>query len=142
MFAGSGALGIESLSRGAQSCLFVERDRPALRVLRANLERLHLVNVARVVSENAWTMRIPPAGQGGYGLIFVDPPYRDVADSLAVLALLERLAPRLSSEGLVVFRHAAAAKFSTEPLRGLTRADERTFGRMRLLLLQRADRAD
>lgn len=137
MFAGSGALGIESLSRGARSCLFVERDRPALRVLRANLDKLRLADVARVVSQNAWTMRIPPAGQGGYGLIFVDPPYRDVADPLAVLALLERLAPRLSSEGFVVFRHATVTGFSTEPLQGLTPTDERTFGRMRLLLLQR-----
>ncbi len=139
LFAGSGALGIESLSRGARSCLFVERDRRTLRVLRANLARLRLSDVARVVGENAWTMRIPVAEPVGYGLIFVDPPYRAAADPFEVIALFERLAPRLSESGLVVFRHAAAAKLSANELRPLRCADERTFGRMRILLLERCD---
>jgi 16S rRNA (guanine966-N2)-methyltransferase len=139
LFAGSGALGIESLSRGARSCLFVERERPALRVLRANLAKLRLSEAARVVGENAWTMRIPPAEPDGYGLIFVDPPYRDVADPFDASGLLERAAARLSRGGLVVFRHAAWAKFSAEGLRSLRWADERTFGRMRIWLLERCD---
>lgn len=138
LFAGSGALGIESLSRGARSCLFVERDRQALRVLRANLEELRLSDVSRIAGENAWTMRIPPPASGGYGLIFVDPPYRDAVDPLRVADLLERLAPRLSEEGLIVFRYPASVEVRSEPLRSLKRVDERTFGTMRVLLLQRS----
>jgi 16S rRNA (guanine966-N2)-methyltransferase len=139
LFAGSGALGVESFSRGARACLFVERDRPALRVLRANVEKLKLEGAARISGENAWTMRIPPAEPDGYGLIFVDPPYRDVADPYRVCALLDRLAPRLSAEGVLVFRHAVAIGFSTESLQTLSVVDERVFGRMRVLLLQRSD---
>jgi 16S rRNA (guanine966-N2)-methyltransferase len=139
LFAGSGAFGIECLSRGARSCLLVEQDQRTLRVLRANLDRLRLSEVARVSAENAWTMRIPPVAPDGYGLIFVDPPYRDVADTNRVLDLLERTAGRLSEGGVVVFRHARSAGFSVEPLRWLRCVDERSFGTMRVLLLQRPD---
>jgi 16S rRNA (guanine966-N2)-methyltransferase len=142
LFAGTGALGIESLSRGARWCVFVERDRRTLRVLRANLEKLRLSSVARVAVDNAWTMRIPPAAPAGYGLIFVDPPYRDVAGPFDVTALLERLAPRLSPEGLVVFRHAVSTPFSVDRLRGLRCVDRRTIGKMCILLLERSDAGD
>lgn len=138
LFAGSGALGIECLSRGAHSCLFVERNRPALRVLRANLEKLHITHLASVSVENAWTMRIPPAATNGYGLMFIDPPYRDAIDPLRVLNLLERLTPRLTPKGVVVFRCPTATGFSTESLRSLKPIDDRTFGQMRLLLMRRA----
>ena len=139
LFAGSGALGIECLSRGARSCLFVEHDRRTLRVLHANIDKLRLSDVARVATANAWTMRIAPAAPDGYGLIFVDPPYREVADPQPTFDLLERAAVRLSDEGLLVFRHARSIRFSTEPLRSLCCVDERTFGTMRVLLLQRSD---
>lgn len=136
LFAGSGALGIESLSRGARSCVFVERDRRAVRVLRGNLRKLRLLDVATVAAENAWTMRIPPGLPEGYGLVFVDPPYSDAADPLRVAMLLERVAPRLTPEGLVVFRCPAALKLSTDTLDSLTYVDERVYGRMCLLLLR------
>ena len=135
LFAGSGALGIECLSRGARSCVFVERERAAVRALRGNLDRLKLAGAGRIASENAWTMRIPAAGEGGYGLIFVDPPFRAVADTHRVCALLQRLAPRLAPGGLVVFRLETSNKFSAESLQMLRCVDQRLFGRMRVLLL-------
>ncbi len=137
LFAGSGALGIESLSRGAASCLFVERDRTALRALRANLARLKLGEIARVGIENAWTMRIPAAA-GGYGLIFVDPPYPDAVDSLRVVDLLERAAAALSPEGWLAFRHDARQPLALTGLRGLVCDDERQYRRMELMLFRRA----
>ena len=142
LFAGSGALGIECLSRGARSCLFVERDRRTLRVLRANIEKLRLSNVARIAAENAWAMRIPASADEGYGLIFVDPPYRDVADTQRTIDLLERVAVRLSAGGLVVFRLGTSQEFSAEASRSLCCVDDRVFGGMRILLLQRSDAAD
>jgi 16S rRNA (guanine966-N2)-methyltransferase len=140
LFAGSGSLGIECLSRGARSCVFVEHDRRALRALRDNLAKLSLTSVARVVVENAWTLRIPPAIDRGYGLVFVDPPYRDVAEPSAALDLLERTPPRLSDEGLLVFRLARSVRFPVESLHALERVDERTFGKMRVLLLAKTGR--
>jgi 16S rRNA (guanine966-N2)-methyltransferase len=72
LFAGSGALGIEALSRGAASCVFVERDRAALRALRANLEVLGLAARTTVVTTDvlAWV----PAMRG-IDLALIDPPY-------------------------------------------------------------------
>jgi 16S rRNA (guanine966-N2)-methyltransferase len=139
LFAGSGALGIEALSRGAGSCVFVENDRRSLRSLRGNLERLGLMRASRLLVENAWAMRLPRADADGFGLVFVDPPYRDVEDPQRALDLFERLTPRVAPAGYVVFRCAAQTRFPTDRLRGLRCEDERTFGRMRLLLLRRAD---
>ncbi|MEP7112264.1 MAG: 16S rRNA (guanine(966)-N(2))-methyltransferase RsmD [Ilumatobacteraceae bacterium] len=72
LFAGSGALGIEALSRGAESCVFVERDRAALQALRTNIEVLGLTSRTTVVTSDvpAWA----PALRG-MDLALVDPPY-------------------------------------------------------------------
>ena len=72
LFAGSGALGIEALSRGAESCVFVERDRAALQALRANIDALGLKHRTTVVTSDvpAWV----PALRG-IDLALVDPPY-------------------------------------------------------------------
>jgi 16S rRNA (guanine966-N2)-methyltransferase len=140
LFAGSGALGIESLSRGARSCLFVESNRRALRVLRANLRLFGLTGVARVSAENAWTVRIPAVADAGFGLVFVDPPYADVADPTRVLDLLERLAPRVMSDGLLVLRHWVKTPFPKQRFSSVTCCDERTLGTTRVLLLSPTDR--
>ncbi len=135
MFAGTGSLGIEALSRGAASCVFIERDSRALRALRSNIEKLHIEEETRIVTENAWTLRVPPAEPDGYHLIFMDPPYRDVADTLRMLDLFERTAPRLAADGLIAFRHESKTAFPVEDLRTLECVDERHFGLMRMLLL-------
>src|SRR5437763_2820706 len=76
LFAGSGALGIEALSRGAATATFVERGRPALAALRANLEALRVE--AEVVPGDAAAFVRNAARDGrAYDLVFVDPPYRD-----------------------------------------------------------------
>ncbi len=143
VFAGTGGLGIEALSRGARSCVFVERDRRALRSLHQNIRRLRIDEICTVLSENAWTMR-PPAAPEGFGLVFVDPPYRDSEDPLRVVDLLERLAPALSAEGLIVYRQEARSRdvhvARTPPvqeLRGLRCLDERRIGSMKLVFLGR-----
>jgi 16S rRNA (guanine966-N2)-methyltransferase len=72
LYAGSGALGIEALSRGAGRCTFVERDRSALRALRTNIEALGLTDRATIVSSDvlAWVPSVR-----GVDVAFVDPPY-------------------------------------------------------------------
>src|SRR6187455_2186671 len=71
LFAGSGALGIEALSRGAEHCVFVERDRTALRALEANLDALGLRSRARVVTSDVMTV----VGSIDADVVFADPPY-------------------------------------------------------------------
>ena len=135
LFAGSGGLGIEAVSRGARSCLFVEHDRRGLRVLRENLARMGLVETCRVSGENAWTLRVPPPPDAGYGLVFVDPPYNDAADLVRLLDLLERIAPHMTPDGIIVFRHLRQTQLPTTALRSLRCIDNREIGTMRLWLL-------
>lgn len=85
LFAGSGALGIEALSRGAARCVFVERDRAALRALRDNLQSLGLEPRSTVVTSDA--MAWAPAMRG-VDLALIDPPYTFEAWP-QLLALLE-----------------------------------------------------
>ncbi|HEX9890756.1 MAG TPA: RsmD family RNA methyltransferase [Actinomycetota bacterium] len=91
LYAGTGAVGIEALSRGAASCTFVDATPAAVRVIRDNLARTHLEG--RVVRADAGRFLARPSGP--YDLAFVDPPYGEPANRLkAVLAQLpDRLAP-------------------------------------------------
>lgn len=127
LFAGSGSLGIEALSRGAARCTFVERDRGALRTLRENIERLRLADRSKLLAENAWTLRIPRPDCGGYGLIFADPPYRDAERAERVMDLLDRVGSRLTEGGLMVFRHASGTDFSSLEYRTIEGVDSRRY---------------
>ena len=125
VFAGSGALGLEALSRGAASGLFVEESRAVARVLEANVAALGLEARARVVLRDAASALRALAAEGAqFDLCFVDPPY---ASSLAAeaLGLLAR-GGLLSSRALLVAesdrRHAPG------PIAGLSLALERRYG--------------
>ena len=87
LFAGSGAAGIEALSRGAAWATFVERDRKAAEVMEANLRRANLADLATVVRASVERFLADPSG-GPFDLVFLDPPYEDRA---ALVATLERL---------------------------------------------------
>jgi 16S rRNA (guanine966-N2)-methyltransferase len=71
LFAGSGAVGIEALSRGAEHCVFVERDRTALRALDENIETLGLAECSRVMTSDAMAV----ASSLDCDILFADPPY-------------------------------------------------------------------
>ena len=91
VFAGTGALGLEALSRGAAHATFIEHDRAALAALRANIAALRAEQRSRVLAVDALT---PPAGQP-CSLIFLDPPYgKDlVPRALARLQATEWISP-------------------------------------------------
>lgn len=107
-YAGTGSLGLESLSRGASHCLFLERDRSALRVLEENVRDLGLADRSRILARDAaspgWIMGLE---EGSVRLVFLDPPYASVEDAAGlarVSALLEPLLPKLEPGGVVVLR--------------------------------------
>jgi 16S rRNA (guanine966-N2)-methyltransferase len=107
LFAGSGAAGIEALSRGAAHATFVERDPGATRVIAINLERTHQDRErANVVTADAlsWLRRTPAAGTTGrsYDVVFLDPPY---AETGLLTAALEALGPHLVLGARVVAKH-------------------------------------
>lgn len=134
VFAGSGSLGLEALSRGARNCIFVERDRSAAKAIEQNVAKLRAGPRCRIVRENAWAMR-PPAGE--FGLIFVDPPYRDAEDPVRVSDLLDRFAGRLGAGGLLVLRYEGHGAAQERVPVALVLADERMIGAMHILLLAR-----
>ena len=89
LFAGSGALAIEALSRGARFALFVDNGAEARALLRANVEALGLGGVTRIWRADAARLGAAPAG-GPFGLAFLDPPYGQGLAELALAALVQR----------------------------------------------------
>ena len=103
LFAGSGAAGIEALSRGARSATFIEHDPEAVRVIAANLAHTHLADRGTIIRAEAldW-LRRASTGQARFSVVILDPPY-DQPDLLA--GALEALAPRLAPGARVVAKH-------------------------------------
>ena len=100
LYAGSGSLGIEALSRGATAAVFVERHRAAADTIRENLRRTGLSDLADVVvSDVDRFLAGPPSAS--FDLALLDPPYAE----RAILPRLERLLPWLAAEALVVVKH-------------------------------------
>jgi 16S rRNA (guanine966-N2)-methyltransferase len=124
LFAGSGALGIEALSRGAAHAVFVERARPALAVLRENLAALDLgPDVAEVRPREARTaLRNARAAAETYDLVFLDPPYRLAAGMADELT--EGLAGLLAPGARVVTESDHRAPL----ILGLDATHERRYG--------------
>src|SRR5258708_4464290 len=88
LFAGSGALGIEALSRGAASVTFVDRQPRGLAILRQNLDVLGLKDRAKVVrSDVVHWLEASPDAINGAGFVFLDPPYDDVVLDRAMMVL-------------------------------------------------------
>ena len=129
-FAGTGAFGIEALSRGAARAAFIETDRAALRALRQNLAALDEEDAADVISGDAIR---PPRAPFACALAFLDPPYRSGLAAPALIALggMGWLAPR----AIAVVEIAADEAFSLPD--GFTLTDERKYGAAKLVFLRR-----
>jgi 16S rRNA (guanine966-N2)-methyltransferase len=102
LFAGSGAIGIEALSRGAAQVTFVDREPRGLAILRQNLDALELKERARVVRGDVVRWLESSADEvGRAGLVILDPPYDDVVFDRALMAL-----DRSLSDAIVVAEHS------------------------------------
>lgn len=128
LFAGSGALGLEALSRGAAHVTFIERDAAAVRAIKANLEKLGALDRAEVRATSALTL--PPALP--FDLILADPPYGD--DAVPVVQAIER-ANWLAEGGWMSIE--TARKHAVAERDGWTIDAARDTGPARLTLLRR-----
>ena len=133
LFAGSGALGIEALSRGAEFALFVDNGAEARALLRANVEALALGGVTRIWRADATRLGSAPAG-GPFALAFLDPPYGQGLADPALASLVE--GAWLEPNALCVVEEAAKADIVAPA--GLARVDERVYGDTRIVIFQRA----
>jgi 16S rRNA (guanine(966)-N(2))-methyltransferase RsmD len=111
LYAGSGAVGIEAISRGAASVVFVERAETALSALRANLTRLGLAEGFRIQSSSVGAfLRLHRPGMQRYDLVFLDPPYDSLKEYASALGLLGLSDGLVASGGLVIAEHRRKEK--------------------------------
>ncbi len=127
LYAGSGALGLEALSRGAASVTFVESDRAACRVISENLAKLRFTGARVACADAIWTLRQETRT---YDLVLVDPPYEQWAELEPRLA--ESLARVLAPDGLLVVETGSR----TEPALPLALRTSRRYGSARLTLFE------
>jgi 16S rRNA (guanine(966)-N(2))-methyltransferase RsmD len=138
LFAGSGAAGIEALSRGAAHATFVERDGSAIRTIEANLDRTHLMDRATIVNADAiaWLTGPAAARAAPFGIVFVDPPYAQVE---LLAATLTAVTPLLGPRARVVAKHFWRDRPPTAI--GLLASErERRFGETALTFYRLEDR--
>jgi 16S rRNA (guanine966-N2)-methyltransferase len=140
LFAGTGALGLEAASRGAEQVTLVERDRKAFELLQENVKNaksalakqgfapeLRAVNVA--------AQRFLEGDSGGFDLVFLDPPYE--IDHESVAKMYSALHLRLNEDALLVFERSSRARFDLpEDLKLLT---EKSYGDTILMFIKRKE---
>jgi 16S rRNA (guanine966-N2)-methyltransferase len=133
LFAGTGALGIEAISRGAAFALFVDNGTEARALLRGNVEALGLGGVTKVFRRDATALGVvhpnPP-----FSLAFVDPPYGRGLAGQALCAA--RDGGWLTADGLVVVEEATASAFTAPD--GFVTLDRRSYDDTEFVILQRA----
>ncbi len=131
LYAGSGALGIEALSRGAAAAVFIEAARPALSVLRDNLTKLDLLSSSKVLAVRLEVARPQLAREQPFDLVLCDPPWRDAHAALEQLQDLAELGV-FAPTARVVLEHSAkeplAAAASSGTRNRLFVTDERRWG--------------
>jgi 16S rRNA (guanine966-N2)-methyltransferase len=133
VFAGSGALGLEAMSHGADFCLFVDRDEAARAAIGANVGVLKLGDCTRIDRRDATTLSARTAADGGpFDIAFLDPPYGKGLGEAALARLLagDWLAP----DALAVLERGAGDPVPTPE--GFELLDERTWGAARVSFLR------
>jgi 16S rRNA (guanine966-N2)-methyltransferase len=131
VFAGSGAMGLEALSRGATRCVFVERDREACRVIERNLEKLRLTGAVVVCQDAARALREEQARGRRYDLVLVDAPYEEW--ERCETSVGELVAAVLEERGLAVVETSSRV----EPSLPLDLVTTRRYGSARITVFTR-----
>ena len=135
LFAGSGSLGIEALSRGAAWCDFVDKDKKCSEVIKKNLLHTNFREKSKVytLTSKRFTDDLNKhLVFVKYDFIFLSPPYAQRID----VGLLNNLSKILKNRGVVIFEHAKETKLPTG-LAGLTLLDQRTYGAATISFLQK-----
>jgi 16S rRNA (guanine966-N2)-methyltransferase len=131
LFAGTGAMGLEALSRGARYCLFIEQNAEVRATLRRNVEELGLTGATKIWRRDV--TKLGPAGRlGAFGLIILDPPYGKGLGQLALASALE--GGWIEPGGICVLEEAASADIDLP--QGFELLDQRRYGDTQVVFLQ------
>ncbi len=135
LYAGIGTVGLEFLSSGARSVIFIEKDTNCLKVLRENIKKLGFIENSRIIAKPL------PKGLSGlegtkYGLIFADPPYGDKNSSMIIKEILAK--GLLADGGYLIWETAAKSKDKTALAEdsGLTLVKQKSYGDTVLHIMQ------
>ncbi|MEM7425627.1 MAG: 16S rRNA (guanine(966)-N(2))-methyltransferase RsmD [Pseudomonadota bacterium] len=133
LFAGTGALGLEALSRGARFCLFIDEAASSRALIRRNVEAMGAMGASKIWRRDATRLgRIE--NMPAFDLLFADPPYGKGLGEKAIRSALEN--GWLADNAVCVLEEAAKAE--PGPIEGLDEVDRRTYGDTQLLILRRA----
>lgn len=130
-FAGTGAFGLEALSRGARHASFIEQDRTARAVLQKNIAALGEASHSAILTADATR---PPRATGACSLVFLDPPYEEDLATPALKALTQ--SNWIAKEALVIVE--IAVKEELDEPEAFTRLDERRYGAAKFVFLKYA----
>ncbi len=132
LFAGTGALGLEALSRGASFCLFIDDSAEARALIRRNVEDFGLTGQTKIFRRDASDLGDAGARGGGYGLAFLDPPYDRGLAEKALLALAQ--GGWLLQDAVAVVEERSANTVALPS--GFTELDRRAYGETQVLFLR------
>ncbi len=138
LFAGTGSLGLEALSRGAAFASFFDTDPRAISVLKKNLDKLRFTGQAAVHRISAFQAQL--VLKGAVDFVFIDPPYpfyREKPEEMKALGRSWSEGDLLAPEGVLLVEHPPGAGWG-ESLSGLHRVDERSYGGTLLSFYRRA----
>ena len=148
LFAGTGVIGLEALSRGAEFCTFIERDQTCIATIRENIRRARLEAATRAVRADAFRAADMLAEDGPFDLIFIDPPYR-LLRGRRNFERVEGLVARAGENDLLAEGGTAVLRFPADVrVAGhagpVTQVDRRRYGGMKVALFRRppSPRAD
>jgi len=143
VFAGTGSLGIEALSRGAKRCLFVDNNMHAVQVIKKNLQDTRFLEMAEILEKDAFALSAFLTDKCmKFDLILVAPPYRlidaDSKDREKIFTLLDECASRqiLNGSGIIVLQHHKKQIVSQKNFKHLKVVDERRYGNTQLTFLR------
>ena len=128
LFAGSGALGLEALSRGARHCTFLETSSAAIEGINAHLSLLNAVDRGRVINTNALSWRDDP-----FDIVFVDPPF---SENLAIDSLRHLIDNQLLTDSALVYLEVASTASLEDLPPALSIVRDKRTGAVRYLLLE------
>lgn len=143
LFAGTGSLGIEALSRGAKRCLFVDSDIPSIQVIKKNLQDTGFSKKAVVIKKNVFTLLALLKNENiKIDIILIAPPYKlmnlDCKDREKIFSFLDDCTSSeiLNKKGIIVLQHHKKQMISQENFKQLKVTDQRYYGNTHLTFLK------
>lgn len=138
LFAGSGALGLETISRGAKEAILCDNSYNAIQIIKENANKTHLEKKVRIL-KNDYKKSLDILKGEKFDIIFLDPPYESEFDIIALNVIIEN--EMLSSEGVIILEtdHAQEKETILKKMR-INVYDLRNYGRVSLFFLNRKEK--